>query len=258
MAEGVSDPEATFHDLFSGHAADYARYRPSYPDALYRHVAAALTRSELAWDCATGNGQAALALTSHVARVVATDASAEQLEHATPHPQVSFQQARAEASGLTAESVDLITVAAAAHWFDLGAFYREVRRVARPKAVVALWTYRPHVRVSPELEALVDELAGERLGPYWAAPISRYVESGYATLPFPFEELPSPELSCRVTWPLEGLLAHIRTWSAVQTAWRTTGDDPVAEMADAFARAWGEPAQAREVRFPLHLRLGRV
>ncbi|MEL6211726.1 MAG: methyltransferase domain-containing protein, partial [Pseudomonadota bacterium] len=159
--------------------------------------------------------------------------------------------------GLDDHSVDLVTVAAAAHWFDLEAFYEEVRRVARPGAVVALWTYRPHVRVHPAVEAIVDELAEERLASFWAAPIPRYVAPGYQTLPFPFEELPVPELACRVRWPLEGLLAHLRTWSGVQTAWRATGRDLVDEVAPALAEAWGDPEQALEVRFPLHVRLGR-
>ncbi len=253
----MSEP-GDFHDLFSGHAEDYALYRPTYPDALYTCIADALKGRALAWDCATGNGQAAICVAKHVDRVVATDASAEQLAHATPHPKVTYQRARAESSGLEAESVDLVTVAAAVHWFDLDRFYAEIRRVTRPGAVVALWTYRPHILVEPAIEALMQELALVRLAEHWAPPIPRYVEPGYTTLPFPFAELPTPALACEVSWTLDGLLSHMRTWSGVQTAWRATGRDLVGEMADDFARAWGDPHRVREVRFPLHLKLGRV
>lgn len=254
---GVSEPDA-FHDLFSGHAEDYARHRPSYPAALYTRIVGALKRRELAWDCATGNGQAAVAVAEHVDRVVATDASAAQLEHAAPHSRVTYRCARAESSGLDDASVDLVTAAAAVHWFDLDAFYAEVRRVTRPGAVVAVWTYLPQIQVDPSLDALVDELARERLSAHWAPPVLRYVQAGYSTLPFPFEELPTPELACLVRWRLDGLLSYLRTWSAAQTAWRTSGRDLVGEMADDFVRAWGDRDLERDVRFPLHLKLGRV
>lgn len=247
----------TFTDLFSGHAAAYARYRPTYPDALFTCIEEAMRRHDCAWDCATGSGQAAIALAAHVQHVIATDASAEQLAHAAAHPRVEYHQARAEASGLAEASIDLVTVAAGVHWFQLDAFYAEVRRVCRPRAVVAFWTYGPRVEISPELDALVDELAQERLADHWAPAIIRYVEPGYSTLPFPFEELPSPALACRTSWPLEGLVDFIRTWSGVQTAIAATGCDVVAEVAPRLAEAWGGAAR-REVKLPLYLRLGRI
>jgi hypothetical protein len=68
---------------------------------------------DLAWDCATGNGQAALALAAHFRHVHATDLSAEQLAQATPHARIDYRQAPAEASGLADRSCDLVTVAQA-------------------------------------------------------------------------------------------------------------------------------------------------
>ena len=100
-----------FKDLFSGHAADYSRYRPRYPDELFDRIAVLCPEHRLAWDCATGSGQAARSLASHFARVIATDASAEQLRQATPAEGVDYRVARAEESGLPTAGVDLVTVA---------------------------------------------------------------------------------------------------------------------------------------------------
>ena len=67
---------------FSPLAETYARARPRYPDELYAWISSQVPRRELAWDAATGNGQAAVGLARHFARVVATDISPGQIAHA--------------------------------------------------------------------------------------------------------------------------------------------------------------------------------
>ena len=134
--------QVSFKDHFSGHAADYSRYRPgAYPAAMFQALAALAPDRECVWDCATGNGQAALGLAALFERVEATDASAQQIAVAGPHPKVRYSVAPAEASGLPDASVALITVAQALHWFDLTKFYVEVRRVAKPQALLACSCY---------------------------------------------------------------------------------------------------------------------
>src|SRR5438094_3844583 len=109
----------TFKDHFSGHAADYAKFRPNYPSKLFDYLASISPERELAWDCATGNGQAAVGLAERFAKVIATDASAQQIESAQPYPRISYWVAPAEASRIDPDSVDLILVAQALHWFDM-------------------------------------------------------------------------------------------------------------------------------------------
>lgn len=247
-----------FADHFSGHAAEYARYRPRYPAALFDFVASLANRHQLAWDCATGNGQAAVALAAHFASVIATDASEEQLRHAASHPRIDYRHAAVERSGLNAASVDLVTAATAAHWFDLDSYYAEVRRVSRPGAVIALWTYLPHIEVTPAIDRLVDTLALETLASHWAPQVFRYAQEGYAAFPFPFEELSAPNFDCRAAWDADGLCRYLRTWSAVQAYRRATLSDPVEALALKIHAHWGDPAKVREVKFPLHLRLGRI
>ena len=78
-----------FADHFSRGAAAYAEFRPRYPRALFVWLAASAPGRSLAWDCATGTGQAAIGLADDFARVVATDASAAQVASAVRHPRVT-------------------------------------------------------------------------------------------------------------------------------------------------------------------------
>src|SRR5215831_1555408 len=133
--------EPAFKDHFSAHATDYRAFRPSYPAELFTFLASAAPARDLAWDCGTGNGQAAVALAEHFARVFATDASAEQVKNAEPHPRVEYAVAPAEKCPLPDHTADLVTVAQALHWFDFDRFYAEVRRVARPGGLLAVTCY---------------------------------------------------------------------------------------------------------------------
>ena len=131
----------SFKDHFSGHAADYRSFRPRYPRDLFAKLTALTNGKQLAWDCATGSGQAAVHLAHYFDRVVATDASAKQIANAETAPGITYSVAPAEASGLDAASVDLLTVAQAIHWFDLDAFAAEAERVLKGSGILAAWTY---------------------------------------------------------------------------------------------------------------------
>ncbi len=246
---------ANFKDHFSSQAAAYAQYRPRYPEALFAYLAEVAPGRERAWDCATGNGQAALNLARHFAHVVATDASAAQIENATAHPCVVYRVAPAEDCGLDEKAFDLVTVAQALHWLDFNAFYREVRRVLRPGGLLAVWTYE-HLRVAQAVDDLVRRYAEGIVGPCWP-PERRYVDDGYRTLPFPFEELETPGFELEKTWDLNELLGYLRTWSASQRYRVQHGTDPVALVEQELHTIWGAAEEKRIIRWPLHLRVGR-
>jgi SAM-dependent methyltransferase len=244
-----------FKDHFSVAAHEYDRYRPGYPAGLIDFLAEASPGHELAWDCATGTGQAAVALAARFAQVIATDASAAQIEHAVVHPKVRYAVAPAEESGLPGSAADLVTVAQALHWLDLGPFYAEVNRVGRPGAVFAAWTYSL-ADADPAVDPLVLAFY-ERMGPWWP-PERAHVEDGYRTLPFPFEPIDVPPFEMREAWPLERLLGYFSTWSAVNRCRKETGEDPVAALGRELSQVWGDPATPRAIRWPIHLRVGRL
>ncbi len=251
----------SYPDHFSGFAKAYSAYRPGYPDALYTALSKYVQRRERCWDCGTGSGQAAVALAAHFERVVATDASAEQLEHALPHPDVDYRCARAEASGLEDSSIDLTTVAAALHWFELETFYAEVRRVSRPGAVLAAWSYGEKLVVNDAVTECVERLADDIVGSHWP-PQFVHIRTQYRDLPFPFRRIELPAQACEAQLDFEGLISHVHTWSGVQRYLKAEGRDPLEEIMPELRRAWfdglDEAKQCRTVRWPLHALVGYV
>ncbi|MFN2633748.1 MAG: class I SAM-dependent methyltransferase [Thermoanaerobaculia bacterium] len=252
MVDG--EPSISFPDHFSGHAADYARFRPDYPGALFDYLAGISPARRMAWDCATGNGQAARALADRFARVVATDASAGQIAQAVPHPRVEYRVAPAEASGLPDGAADLVTVAQALHWFDRPLFWEEARRVLAPEGVIAVWAY-DLVRVDPGVDAAVRRLAREIVGPFWP-PERHFVDDGYAAIELPFEEISAPDLVMEKLWVLSDLRGYLRTWSATRRYVASVGEDPLSRIEPELAAAWGDPGEPRRATWTLDLRVG--
>lgn len=247
---------STFKDHFSTASDRYAAYRPTYPDALFAWLASQCETRDAAWDCATGNGQAAAGLAAHFRRVVATDASAEQIAHARPDPRIDYRVAPAEQSGLDDASVDLVTVAQAAHWFDLPRFYAEVRRVLTPGGVVALWGYG-RVLLPHGLDAPFAHFYSETVGPYWPAERA-HLDDAYRSLAFPFAALPSPAFDLEVDWTLQRLIDYVGTWSAVKRHQAATGSDPLPALRRTLEPGGGDPGQALHLRWPLFVRVGRT
>lgn len=245
-----------YTDHFSGLAPAYATCRPTYPAELFAYLAGLTQRHELAWDCAAGSGQATLPLARWFGRVVATDASPTMLDQAPCHPNIEYRAAPAEMSGLASETVDLVTVAQALHWFDTDAFYAEARRVLVSHGVLAVWTYGAQYVGQEALDRVLQRFYSEVVGPYWPAE-RRLVESGYRTLAFPFLELEAPAFAMEADWTLSQLLGYIRTWSATRHFREAQGHDPVLKLAGELGSHWGEPESARRVHWPLSLRAGR-
>ena len=245
-----------FQDHFSGQAKEYAQHRPRYPEAMFKYLASLAPSRELAWDCGTGNGQAALALADRFQRVIATDASAAQIESAFPHERIEYRVEPSEHTTMPSGTVDLITVGTAVHWFDFDPFYAEVRRVSKPNAVLAVWTYHLPV-IEPEIDGWLECFYRETLADYWPERI-RYLDQRYETLPFPFEEIHPPEFEMETVWSLENLIGFLASWSAVRKLVEVRGEVAFIEQARELERIWGKQPTKRKVHWPLHFRVGKV
>jgi len=226
-----------FKDHFSDVAAAYAAHRPSYPAGLVDFLARLAPAKRLAWDSGCGSGQLSVLLAGPFARVVATDASPEQIARAAVHPKVEYRCTRAEASGLPERVADLATAAQAVHWFDLPAYYAEVRRVARPDGIVAVISYGV-VTADADVDAVIQPF--------------------YRNVLFPFEELAAPAFEIRLDWRLDDLIGYVGTWSAVWALEQAEGQGPFGGFRRDLAAAWGPTTAVRTVRWPLALRVGRV
>ena len=244
-----------FKDHFSLQSAAYSRHRPGYPAELIEWVAEQAPDRTLAVDCATGNGQAAVALTEHFTRVVAVDGSLSQLSRAAACPSVAYVAATAERLPLGERSVSLVAAAQAAHWFDFERFHAECRRVLVPGGAVALWTYEKF-RVDAEVDAVIDHFYEAVVGGDWP-PERRYVEEGYRTLPFPWREVDSPAFALETDWDLEEVIGYLGSWSSVQRHRDRVGRDPLPSLRDRLREVW-PGHERRRLCWPIHLRLGHA
>ena len=244
-----------FKDYFSSQAGDYARFRPRYPDGLFRYLASIVPGKELAWDCATGNGQAAVALAGEFEHVIATDASQRQIANTAPHPRVEYRIAAAENSGIDSNTIDLVTVAQALHWFDLDRFYSEAQRVLKPRGVVAAWAYNL-LRTAPAIDAVVNHYYFNVVGAFW--PAERALVEKFDQLPFPLAEIATPSFDVVAQWNVEHLLGYLRTWSSTQRFMAANKRDPLQSIENELRSAWGDAKQLRRVVWPLMLRVGTL
>jgi len=82
------------------------------------------------------------------------------------------------------------------------------------------------------------------------------VDEEYRTLPFPFAEVTPPPLWIEEDWDFDRFLPYFSTWSSTARYREATGQDPVDLVREDLARAWGDPAQVRTVRWPVMMRAG--
>lgn len=243
-----------FKDHFSNFAADYAKYRPSYPPELFQYLAGLCMEHDIAWDAATGSGQTALSLTEHFAKVSATDGSAAQIACATRHPKIHYQTMLSEKTDFPANHFDLVTVSAALHWFDFDSFYPELKRVMKPNGIFAAWCYNS-AQVFPAVDAHVDRLYA-KVHPVW--PKERvYVDENYQTIPFPLREIAAPSFVLQAHWGFTEYFGYLNTWSGVKTFLQMHGKNALDDCWQKMSSAWGHPKEKRCVEWNLHLRVGQ-
>lgn len=240
-------------DLFSGHANLYAAFRPTYPKALYDFVFQHVKHFDAAWDAGTGNGQVARDLAGRFSKVFATDISDKQLANA-PRTENIFYSVEGEKTSFEAQSFNLITVAQAIHWFDIPRFYAEVRRVAQPDCLLAVWGYSL-LSVSPPIDEKLHHFYTKIVGPYWDKE-RKLIDECYSTIPFPFEEIRTPDFDFSFQWKLNELQGYLNTWSSVQKYIQAGCNNPVPEVIHAIAPFWVR--ESMKVSFPLFLRLGKI
>ena len=248
--------DLAFKDHFSKGSEGYATYRPSYPLDLIDKLAELCAAQNRVLDCGCGTGQLSALLAERFDEVIATDASSAQIAKAKKKDNVIYRTALAEQSGLADESVDLITVAQAAHWLNLEKFYKEVTRIARPNGILALITYGV-LHVEGAVDALVQQFYYQTIAPYWPAE-RQHVENGYQSLPFPFAEIKVPTVNMQEFWSLDELIGYFNTWSAVKEAKKVLGFNPVDQLRVVLLPEWGHPETKKKVTWPLSIRAGKI
>ncbi|RBP83385.1 methyltransferase family protein [Marinomonas rhizomae] len=242
---------------FDGQSStSYSRTRPMYPAELYYWLSQQVSPSSVVWDCACGTGQASVDLAAYFDRVEASDISESQVTAATPHRKVNYQVFPAEKTLYPDHYFDVVCVAHALHWFDLDAFWVELKRVLKPGGMFVCWGYNWLQVGKAEDKAIADNVL-PHLETYWPAE-SRLLWNQYRDIKFPFEliEVPAFELNCH--WSVTQTLDFIRTWSASQLRIQACGDDFLLNASAILREAWSEPTKKQEVRLPFFVRAGRI
>jgi len=243
---------------FSSKSEEYSFSRPLYPDSLFKFLNEITSNKDLAWDCATGNGQAAIGLCKYFNKVIASDASTSQINNRFQRDNITYDVFPAENANIQDNCVNLITVAQAVHWFDLERFYREVRRVGKRNGIIAVWSYGMH-KIDPVIDKIGEKLTvrGEILGKYWPQE-TKYVKDDYKTIPFPFKEIEVPGFEMRVTWSLDDLFAYMQTWSSVKRFQKEKNYNPLDLVKEEMKNLWGKEDEQKLIRWDVNLRIGII
>lgn len=241
-------------ELFSNQASNYAKYRPHYPKELFDYILQFVKEKNTAWDCATGNGQAAIALAPHFKKVFATDISEKQLSLAKQHPNIQYKIVSAEQTNFPDNFFDLITVAQAYHWLKFDAFGKEVKRVAKNDAVIAVWNYNLFTTGDAAVDALIKHFYTNIVGPYWDKE-RKYVDGNYASVPFNFSPLPTKEFFIKTQWSKDDVIGYLNSWSSVQHFLNDKKYNPVDEIMGELDFLWKD---VKAILFPMFLKLGMV
>ncbi|MEO8399023.1 MAG: class I SAM-dependent methyltransferase [Ignavibacteriaceae bacterium] len=246
---------ANFKDNFSKQSNEYLKYRPTYPIELFEYLSSLTKGHELAWDCGTGNGQAALSLTNYYKKVIATDPSEQQIKNAAIHPKITYKIERAEHTDLKENSVDLITVAQAIHWFNFDEFYAEAKRVLKSNGIIAVWTYALPL-ISKEIDEIVKDFHDNIVGEFWQYENQLVIEE-YAAVPFPFPQLSTPIFKIQKNLSLNDLLGFVNTWSALQRFIDAKGYNPIAKLEEKLSKFWSNADEEKVTDWRIILKVGR-
>ena len=243
-------------DLFSKQSDLYARYRPGYPKELYDHILSLVKDKNIAWDCATGNGQAAIVLADHFKKVIATDISPAQIEKAKAKDNIEYLVCPAESTPFDENTFDLVTVAQAYHWIKWKEFKDEVTRVCKPGAIIAVWVYYAHTTGDKKVDDAVHAFYENVTRSYWDDE-RKFVDEMYSTVEFDYELLPSKIFKTILEWRREDLIGYISSWSAIQKFIKVNGHSPVPLIEKEINELWPE-GEIKKVTFPIYLKAGRV
>ena len=133
-------------ERFTGAAAGYARFRPSYPAALLDRVLAeaGVRTGDRVADVGCGTGILTRLLAERGLSVTGIDPNEDMLAEArAAGGRAEYRRGEAAATGLADTCAVLVTAAQAFHWFDADAALAEFRRVLTPGGhVAAIWNLR--------------------------------------------------------------------------------------------------------------------
>ncbi|CAG8549932.1 268_t:CDS:10 [Funneliformis caledonium] len=224
----------------------YNAFRPNYGQNLYDKIFSFHKshngKFNTALDIATGTGQVSSELSNSFDKVYATDISSTMLQNAIQKSNIAYSISTAEdLSQFRSNSIDLITAAQAAHWFEMEKFYKESFRVLKPHGTLAIWGYSINVlKDYPIVRQLMRNLVTDedKLGPYWDKGVDT-ISNLYKDFKFPEEmfqnikweiykgdENSDVEPLLEVCWTIPQFTKYMKTWSAYKNYLKANPNSP--------------------------------
>ncbi len=244
-----------YTELFNDKSDSYASARLGYPPELFEFLVSQCMKTKSAWDCACGNGQAAVSLAGHFDEVQATDVSPNQIKNAFDHPKINYSVCPSEATPFPKASFDLVCVAQALHWMKHDQFFCEVKRVLKPGGIFSAWGYC-WPNINSEVDKVVEKSFLDVVKPYWAEQ-NKLLWNHYRDLDIPFEIIEAPVFPMKTCWDLNRFFAYLRTWSSTRRCMAALGESFFEEAYRQVSSVWGEPDESKEVEMDFCFVAGR-
>ena len=175
-----------FGHTFDSVTADYDRWRPDYPAALYRDLLALcpLNEASRALEIGIGTGQATRPILETGCAVTAVEPGAQLTQFVrakfAEYPRFQAENARFEEFSASPGSFDLIYAATAFHWVDPEVGYPKVLALLKPGGVFARFANHPYNgENAAQFEAIQAVYARHRKG---GKPPRRFAEADAQTL----------------------------------------------------------------------------
>jgi ubiquinone/menaquinone biosynthesis C-methylase UbiE len=228
------------------HTEDYAKFRPSYPKELIHQIFESVNKNGTLKivDIGCGSGQATMQLAQYCAEaklqpqnvsILGLDPSANQIQNAndllseSEYKQfIQYGVSAAESTNIESNSVDIITVAQALHWFDLDVFFKEVDRILKPNGILAVITYDLN---KFDIQNAQDELLvlyNDQLGTKYWSPKRKMVDEQYSKVNFPYTNtLKKHVFPYKKNMTVNEYIQYLGTWSAIQKYRTENPDEPI-------------------------------
>ena len=131
-------------EKFSNKADNYAKGRPDYPVAVVDFIKTLIDEQPIIADIGAGTGKFTKLIADLGYQVFAVEPNQDMFNQlqitVADVPNAKTVLATSEATTLADQSIDIITVAQALHWFDLEKFKVECQRILKPNGwVVAMY-----------------------------------------------------------------------------------------------------------------------
>ncbi|CAF1147888.1 unnamed protein product [Rotaria sordida] len=233
----------------SDHTTKYKAFRRHYPRELYTKILEFYFNTTnlnlddsdkkipCALDVGCGSGQATVDLSHYCHRVIGIDGSENQLKNAPLKENIEYQCQIAEnLTFLPSNSIDLVTVAIALHWFDIQTFFEQVDHILKPNGgVLSIWCHETSLD-NLKADEILKNLSIYDLRSCWNDKTQIVIENYESIIDkFPYQQTKIKHLiEHEEEMSIDQFVNMIETWSLCQTYCKRYGEEKLKQLLETF------------------------